>query len=211
MMDNPFFTMIIPAYNSAEYIRPALDSIKAQTFRDYELICVCDSCRDNTAEICREYTDLVYEVEYGAGGQARDKGLDVARGEWILFCDDDDWLMHDKVFQYLADNVGKHGEDLFCFSFYWNGRGYTEQRADQRWSAVWNKAWRRSFIGETRHGPRKNWGDENFNNATLAKNPKEWYSPEALYYYNFNRPGSTTWRWLNGEIKYIPGGGAGEE
>ena len=47
----PFFSVIVPAYNSAEYIRKGLDSIKEQAFTDYELIIVCDSCTDNTEEI----------------------------------------------------------------------------------------------------------------------------------------------------------------
>ena len=205
-VSNPFFSVIIPAFNSAAFIRDALESIRRQTFTDYELICVCDSCKDDTAQICREYTDLVYEVEYGTGGMARDKGLDVARGEWILFCDDDDRFLHDGVFQFLADNVGKHGEDIYCFSFEWKGRGYTEQSPAHRWTAVWNKAWKREFIGDTRHGPRKNFGDEDFNRKMLQKLPIEWYSPESLYYYNYLRPGSTSWRYQRGEIKYVPGG-----
>ena len=47
----PFFSVIIPAYNSAEWIRKGLDSIKNQTFTSYEIIIICDDCHDNTADI----------------------------------------------------------------------------------------------------------------------------------------------------------------
>ena len=49
------FSIIIPAHNSAGYIQNALDSVAEQTFTDYELIVVCDSCTDNTEEIAKEY------------------------------------------------------------------------------------------------------------------------------------------------------------
>ena len=53
------FSIIIPAHNAAEYIRKGLDSIKSQSYKDYELIVVCDACTDNTEAIAREYTDKV--------------------------------------------------------------------------------------------------------------------------------------------------------
>ena len=57
MMGAPFFSVIVPEHNSAEFMRKGLDSIRDQSFTDYELIVVCDACSDNTAEIAREYTD----------------------------------------------------------------------------------------------------------------------------------------------------------
>ena len=50
----PFFSVIIPAHNSAEYIRKGLDSIKEQSFTDYELIVVCDACTDKTVHVARD-------------------------------------------------------------------------------------------------------------------------------------------------------------
>ena len=50
-MSNPFFSVIVPAHNSAEFIRKGLESIKNQEFDDYELTVVCDACTDDTAEV----------------------------------------------------------------------------------------------------------------------------------------------------------------
>ena len=55
------FSIIIPAHNAAEHIQNALDSVTEQTFTDYELIVICDSCTDNTEQIAKEYgASLVY-------------------------------------------------------------------------------------------------------------------------------------------------------
>ena len=184
------FSIIIPAYNAAGHIRRALDSIKCQTYTDYELIVVCDSCEDNTAEIAETYGAHVIEVNYNRDGLTRNAGIDAARGEWLLFMDDDDHYLHEYVLQMLADRVGTHGEDVLRFSFIFKGRGYAKCGD---WIAVWNKAWKRAFIGDTRFSDIKWWSDVDFNCAMMAKKPRiaDWDMP--LYYYNYMREGSISW------------------
>ena len=106
MDKTPFFSVIIPAFNSAEFIRKGLDSIKSQSFTDYELIIVCDKCKDNTAEVAREYTDKVYEVDHDIDGPAQNKALNAAVGKWILFMDDDDWWLHEVALRHLSETIG---------------------------------------------------------------------------------------------------------
>ena len=194
-MNKPFFSVIVPEHNAAEYMRKGLDSIRSQTFTDYELIIVCDSCTDNTAEIAREYTDKVYEIDAKRCGFARNKGLDEANGEWILFMDDDDWFMDTMVFQTLADTVGKQDEDILAFSFFWKGHGVKQNTVNHLWTAVWNKAWRKEFID--RIGARfPDWihsDDEGFSRITHHR-AKIAFLNQCLYYYNFMRPGSLTWQ-----------------
>ena len=184
------FSIVMPAHNDAAHIRMGLDSIKAQTFTDYELIVVCDACTDNTADIAREYTDKVYEVDYELDGLTRNYGIDRATGEWLLFMDSDDWWLHEYVLDMIAKNVGKHGEDILRFSFIWKGKGYTPCGD---WPAVWNKVWRRSLVGETRFSAIKYWSDLDFHNAMKEKRPRiyDWDMP--FYYYNFMREGSINW------------------
>ena len=194
-MNKPFFSVIVPEHNSAEFMRKGLDSIRNQTFTNYELIVVCDACTDNTAEIAREYTDKVYEIDAKRCGFARNKGLDEANGEWILFMDDDDWFMDTMVFQTLADTVGKQDEDILAFSFFWKGHGVKQNTVNHLWTAVWNKAWRKEFID--RIGARfPDWvhsDDEGFSRITHHR-AKIAYMNQCLYYYNFMRPGSLTWQ-----------------
>ena len=198
-MSTPFFSVIIPAHNSAGWIRKGLESIRTQSWTNYELIVVCDACTDNTAEIAREYTDKVIVTDFGLDGMARNAGLDAATGDWVLFMDDDDWFLHEYVFHQLALTVGKHGEDVLQFAFIWKGRGYTG--VDRMYVAVWSKCWYREFIGKTRFSDRPYWSDVDFMKAMMAKEPRihRWDMP--MYYYNYLRAGSISWRQKQGEIE----------
>lgn len=190
------FSIIIPAYNSEKYIHKALESIQNQTYKDYELIVVCDSCTDNTEELAKSYGAKTYCVDYHLDGLTRNYGLDHAQGEWILFMDDDDWWLNETVLEDLAGMVGKHGEDVLRFGFYWAEDGY---RKPGDWIAVWNKCWNREFIGDTRFSDMKWWSDVDFWNAMKAKDPRFYDWDIAMYYYNFMREGSISWLNIHGE------------
>ena len=100
------FSIIIPAYNAEDRIRKVLDSVVQQTYKDYELIVVCDSCKDKTEEIAKEYGAKTFAVNFHNDGSSRNSGLDNAKGDWVLFLDDDDWWLHEFVLQQLAEKVG---------------------------------------------------------------------------------------------------------
>ena len=92
----PRVSVIVPLYNKAPYVRRALDSITHQSFRDFEVIIVDDGSTDEGPEIVRAYGDqrvqLITQRNMGPGA-ARNRGLEVARGEFIAFLDaDDEWL-----------------------------------------------------------------------------------------------------------------------
>lgn len=202
MSDKPFFSVIVPAYNSAGHITKLLDSIKAQSFTDYELIVVCDSCDDNTADVARSYGANVLEVNYHLDGLTRNAGLDVATGEWVLFADDDDWFIHEYCFKQIADIVGKHGEDAIVFSYIWKGHGYYRQTPENLSVQVWSKCWRRSFIGNTRFSFRHYWSDCDFHNKIMRKPHKFVYWDMLIYYYNFERKNSQTKLVMDNEAKH---------
>lgn len=188
------FSIIIPAHNSAKYIRKALDSVRDQSFKDYELIVVCDACTDNTKEIAQEYTTKVLEIDKHSSSAARNVGLNKALGDWILFCDADDWYLHEYAFEMLADKVGKENEDAVFFSLIWKHIGYGPIRSPKGtiYPHVANKCWKRTAIGETRFPTAKDvvGEDGTFFNSMMSKGLKivEWDMP--LYYYNWLRPGS---------------------
>lgn len=91
----PFFTIIIPVYNGAPYLRECLDSVLAQTFADWEVICVNDGSTDGSGAILDEYAArdrrfrVIHQSNAGVSA-ARNKALDEAHGEWICFLDSDD-------------------------------------------------------------------------------------------------------------------------
>ena len=86
-------SVIMPAYNSEVYIRESIDSVLAQSFTDFELIVVDDGSTDTTAAIVESYTDsrirLIRQPNRGVS-EARNTGIEAARGQYITFLDSDD-------------------------------------------------------------------------------------------------------------------------
>lgn len=185
------YSIIIPAYNAAKHIYNALDSIAEQSYKDYELIVVCDSCKDNTAEIAKGYGAIVDEVEFHNDGLTRSRGLDLAQGDWVLFMDDDDWWLHEFVLELITKQLSDD-IDILAFSFILSGLKYATPfgNGGQLWPAVWNKCWRRSFIGDTRFPNVYAISDSYFHAAMMDKAPrvKTWDHP--VYFYNWMREGS---------------------
>lgn len=198
-MNKPFFSVIMSANNAEKYIRKGLESIREQDFTDYELIVVADSCTDDTAKVAREYTDLVFCTDFHSCGGARNTGLDHAAGEWVLWADDDDWYLPG-AFRRIAEEIRKNTEiDILAYGFEWKHRGIALQNWGRKYPAVWNKAWRRDFIGDKRFPVWCHTEDVEFNRKVL---PGAWWAflPEALYHYEFMREGSISERIRNGEF-----------
>lgn len=93
MDHRPFFSVIIPLYNKENYVRDAIDSISAQTFRSFEIVVVDDGSTDDSAKIVRaiDYTRILISPQENAGvSAARNKGLQIANGAYVAFLDADD-------------------------------------------------------------------------------------------------------------------------
>ena len=90
-------SVIIPAYNTVNYIKKCLDSLIYQTISDIEVIIVDDASTENMNDVYIEYLNypnviLVKNEKHTGPGGARNKGLEIANGEYIGFCDSDDWI-----------------------------------------------------------------------------------------------------------------------
>lgn len=188
------FSIIIPAYNAEGHIRKALDSIKSQTFKDYELIVICDSCTDKTEVIAREYGARTEAVSYHCDGLTRNRGMELATGDWLLFMDDDDWWLHEYVLQQLSDKIDERPDaDIIAFSFIWREIGYMAptSRGGGNWIACWCKCYRRGCIGNARFSNIVDGSaDVQFFEQMFFKGLRvvNWDMP--MYYYNYLRPGS---------------------
>ena len=203
-LTKPFFSVIVTEHNSAEWMRKGLDSIADQSFRDFELIVICDRCTDNTAEIAKSYDArvseiTVREVDFGRAGLARNAGLDIARGEWVLWMDDDDWDLHEFAFEMLAAAL-KNAEDvdILAYGFIWKGVGYAYNSTVRLWPAIWNKCWRREFIGDHRFPDWEHSDDLGFARE-MHPLARIIFWDQPFYYYNFMRPGSVSDKLEKGE------------
>ena len=90
-------SIIVPVYNVENYLKECIDSILRQEFRDYEIILVDDGSKDDSGKICDEYGKKysfisVIHKKNGGLSDARNFGLKIAKGEYILFIDSDDYI-----------------------------------------------------------------------------------------------------------------------
>lgn len=110
-MDNhntsPLVSVIIPIYNAQKYIKQCVESVLNQTFSDIECILVNDGSSDRSLEICESIAlldnrvILISQVNGGVS-KARNTGLEIAKGKWIMFVDSDDWIDIKAIEQGLA-------------------------------------------------------------------------------------------------------------
>ena len=105
-------SIIIPIYNSQKYLRRCLDSILVQQIKEIEVIMVDDGSTDASAEICMEYKQKDYRFAYSyqkkkGVSAARNRGISIAKGEYIAFVDSDDTVeknMFEKMYCSAKDN-----------------------------------------------------------------------------------------------------------
>ena len=126
-MANPFFSVIIPTYNRAGLLKIAVDSVLEQTFSDYELIVIDDGSSDNTQDLmkAKQYRQLryIYTPDNGGVSRARNKGITLARGEYIALLDSDDRFRKDKL-EISAGFIRHHpGCKIFHSEEIWYKRG----------------------------------------------------------------------------------------
>ena len=117
----PQISVIVPVYNSEQYLHRCIDSILAQTFTDFELLLIDDGSTDKSGVICDEYVlkdkrVRVFHKENGGVSSARNVGLDHARGKYIGWVDSDDYI-HEDMFQLLYEAVIREDADIaYCNS-----------------------------------------------------------------------------------------------
>ena len=197
----PKFSIIVPAFNAEDRIRRTLKTIRGQSNidqeKDVELIVICDNCTDNTAKIAREeFNAIVEEVSFGNDGLSRSRGLDIATGDWVMFLDDDDWWVHEYVLDVVQGVIDSKDCDFVQFGFVWKGRGYCPSLKSNGflYSNVWTKCFKRSFIGDTRFPNVHSISDSKFIDLLLKKNPNVVLCDHPIYYYNWLRPGSISYK-----------------
>ena len=97
-MGNSLISVVIPVYNVENYLRECLDSVVNQNYRNLQIILVDDGSTDDSPYICDEYSSKdkrieVYHKKNGGLSDARNYGMDMAKGEWLMFVDSDDYIL----------------------------------------------------------------------------------------------------------------------
>lgn len=131
MKHRPKVSVCIPVYNTERYLEQCIESVVTQTLEDLEIILVDDGSSDNSPEMCdswakRDRRIIVSHTPNGGLGRARQCGLDLATGEYVIHCDSDDWVEPDTyekaylkakaedadvvMFGYFAEYENRHSE-----------------------------------------------------------------------------------------------------
>ncbi|MDE5562401.1 MAG: glycosyltransferase [Clostridiales bacterium] len=121
MDTHDLISIIIPIFNVEQYLDRCLRSLKAQTYTNIEFIMVDDGSTDNSASVCKKYAEednrFIYFYQENSGvSSARNKGLDLANGTFIGFCDADDWVSPN-MYSKLKIAIDESGADLISCGF----------------------------------------------------------------------------------------------
>lgn len=120
MENTPLVSVVVPIYKAEPYIRRCLDSIKAQTFQNYEVIMINDGTPDSSADIAAEYTvdprfKLFHQENRGVG-YVRNRGIELAKGEYVAFVDSDDAIVPEHL-EKLYSAAADADADIACCSY----------------------------------------------------------------------------------------------
>ena len=208
------FSVIMPVYNVENEIKQCLDSIKNQTFKDFEVLCVDDCGKDNSIKIVEEYAAeddrfKVLKHEYNQGvSAARNTALKEAQGEYLVFVDSDDWVELN-AFEVLDNAITLSKKDFILFGYNSCDELGNIEKHDYNYSeplvidqtnlqdaggCVWNKCFKTSRIKEL--GIEFPVGlvieDMEFCVKAFTQIKYGYIAKEAIYNYRKQRSGSIT-------------------
>ena len=132
------FSVIVPMYNASKSIRLCLESILRQNFDDYEVIIINDGSTDDSESICRDVTNghdnvFLYTFENGGVGKARRRGIQRARGDFLIFVDIDDFISPD-LLKTLSGIIRLH-DDVEVIRYHANLINDDECKDHQRYNS----------------------------------------------------------------------------
>lgn len=145
----PFFSIVIPVYDAEVYLKRCTDSIRTQSFTDYEVLLVDDASEDSSADISRDicrqdHRFRYYLKEHGGAAAARNYGISRSKGEYIVFVDSDDFV-EKFLLEKLADTIldGERPELCFMNSHYVVENG--QKRKNEIFQLPANEEYARTF------------------------------------------------------------------
>lgn len=213
MYTPPEISVIVPVYQAESYLPRCMDSILSQSLRNIELILVNDGSTDKSGIICEEYAQKdirvhVFHKPHTGVSDTRQMGLDHSIGEYVIYCDSDDWMEY-SMLQLLYQKAKKTNADLVVCD-YWEEyskriihkefpRDYdpsidiTDQMYGFSYS-VCNKLIRRDFVVQNNlcFLPSICYAEDlYFSLRLLNSNPHIAYLPQPLYHYRQNNESLT--------------------
>ncbi|MDY3266613.1 MAG: glycosyltransferase family 2 protein [Phocaeicola sp.] len=121
-MTTPLISVIVPVYRAENYISRCIDSLLKQTFHDFEILLIDDGSPDKSGDICDEYAKKDYRINVfhkknGGVSEARQLGIDNAKGEYSIHVDPDDWV-EPNMLELLYNEIKKNNADIVISDFF---------------------------------------------------------------------------------------------
>lgn len=121
MENQPLISVIIPCFNVENYLEQCINSVIGQTYSNIEIILIDDGSTDSTPVICDQFAQIdsrihVIHKRNSGASQARNTGLEAAKGEYIMFVDGDDWIDHETCDAAIKE-VCEHQPDVVIWSY----------------------------------------------------------------------------------------------
>ena len=116
----PKISIIVPCYNVEQYVRKCIESLINQSFQDIQIIVVDDGSKDSTSFIINSFNDSRIEYYYKDNGglsDARNYGLNYAKGEYVAFLDSDDYVEPD-MYKLLYESAKKNDSDIVDCAYF---------------------------------------------------------------------------------------------
>lgn len=190
------FSIIIPNYNKGEYIKECLDSIFNQTIdrNKYEVIFVDDGSTDNSLEIVKSYDIKLFQTNRKMAGGARNKGIENANGEYIIFLDSDDYLYSNDVLEKLDKHITDEDSINLPFIRQYNnnekiisdiGLSIEEKIEKSKLIACYTKCLKREFVRNFRFMEECYYEDVSFAIEVLCNIQKESDFKEPFIFYRY--------------------------
>lgn len=183
----PFFSVIIPAYNAEKFIHRAIGSVINQTFGNWELIIVENGSADRTTEVCAPYMkDNRISLTHSEKGvsNARNKGIELSKGSWIVFLDADDILL-DNALEEFFEISNSYQPDLMV------GKLYGDSLSNEDTAAVREKSELKNFMLQCLESPTKKCTLHGvaFYNETIKNNRIQFetdirYAEDSIFFVN---------------------------
>lgn len=120
-MQNPLISIIIPVYNSGQFLEKCLDSVCHQTFKNIEIICINDGSTDDSFDILRKYASnderirIISQTNSGVS-HSRNIGANISQGEWISFIDSDDYISEELYSEFYSVLNQNDNFDIYMYN-----------------------------------------------------------------------------------------------
>lgn len=214
-------SIIVPFYNTEEFLDKCIQSILKQTYKDIQLLLIDDGSTDNSNRIAMQYASIderilvLYQKNSGQA-VARNIALDIAIGDWIMFCDSDDYIKPNMV-EEMVNYAKEYDTDIvLCATLFENefrlsdkkglyddGRVFTNKEILKEYfttnkiqSAPWGKLFRKELFSDIRFPLIRAREDYAIMHKLLGKSSAVVYCDKSLYV-QYIRPGSTEYSKFN--------------